>query len=97
MPIFDYKCEECNYTEEVLLSINEQPDVKCPDCDSIMVRMVAAPSIESRVRVFNKEEIKKHEPGGHSREYMGDDKRKMRMWPGKNSTAPKVIKMPTGG
>lgn len=32
MPLFDYVCRSCNYTEEVLLSLNEKYTKECPKC-----------------------------------------------------------------
>jgi putative FmdB family regulatory protein len=32
MPTYDYKCENCNHTFEVLQSIKDEPLIKCPKC-----------------------------------------------------------------
>jgi putative FmdB family regulatory protein len=32
MPTYDYKCDSCNHTFEVLQSIKEEPLTKCPNC-----------------------------------------------------------------
>lgn len=42
MPIFDYKCHQCNTVSELLMRVPEQ-HVKCPNCGSAdMERLVSA-------------------------------------------------------
>ncbi len=36
MPIYDYHCQNCNKTFEMLVS-NKDSEVTCPDCQSIKV------------------------------------------------------------
>lgn len=32
MPIYEYKCQMCNYTTESLQKVTDQPLVTCPHC-----------------------------------------------------------------
>lgn len=32
MPTYDYKCDNCNHTFEVMQSIKDEPLIKCPNC-----------------------------------------------------------------
>lgn len=32
MPLYDYRCSNCSYEEEVLQGINDQPLTQCPSC-----------------------------------------------------------------
>lgn len=44
MPIYTFKCEKCNYVDELLMTLTLYADKKdlinCPDCDSIMRRTI---------------------------------------------------------
>lgn len=43
MPIFEYKCQQCNYTGEVLREFDPYslvPVVVCPECNGEMKRVV---------------------------------------------------------
>jgi putative FmdB family regulatory protein len=33
MPLYEYRCDECDETFEVLRRITEKDDVRCPRCD----------------------------------------------------------------
>ena len=40
MPIYDYRCEKCGFTE---MDRKEHPDmtwVSCPECDGLMKRLI---------------------------------------------------------
>lgn len=39
MPIYDYKCEECEIVEELLQSMNDTNIPKCPKCNKPMERV----------------------------------------------------------
>lgn len=34
MPTYEYKCEHCGYSFEIRHSMNEEPEVKCPQCET---------------------------------------------------------------
>lgn len=39
MPAYDYQCEKCKKIEEYIHSISENPEYKCPECKTVMVRL----------------------------------------------------------
>lgn len=40
MPLYDYRCQECDLIEEQYHSIKKDPVFKCPTCKTTMVRQV---------------------------------------------------------
>lgn len=38
MPTYDYKCPKCGWNKTFLLGINYEPEIKCPECETILVR-----------------------------------------------------------
>ena len=42
MPRYEYYCEECIYTIEVIKPMEQsEDDIICPDCDSFMVKLLS--------------------------------------------------------
>jgi|TARA_B110000914_G_scaffold224922_1_gene244121 putative FmdB family regulatory protein len=45
MPIYDYKCLECDHQFEVIQKFSDEPLKKCPECNlNTVSKMVSAPS-----------------------------------------------------
>jgi putative FmdB family regulatory protein len=44
MPIYDYKCRECGRVSEILISHNNDREIKCPDCGGGMERLIPSSS-----------------------------------------------------
>ena len=45
MPIYDYKCLECDHKFEVIQKFSDEPLKKCPECNlNTVSKMVSAPS-----------------------------------------------------
>lgn len=40
MPIYNYECKECNYSEEIFQHINDKAFCKCPSCKKKKFRRV---------------------------------------------------------
>lgn len=40
MPRYEYKCEDCEKTKELIHSMNDVPEVKCETCGTIMYRVI---------------------------------------------------------
>lgn len=62
MPIFDYNCDQCGTTFELLL-LKDSPTPACPDCRSEkLTKLLSAPmvtSAESKARSFKAHEDRK--------------------------------------
>ncbi len=41
MPMYDYKCEECDYRFEVFHKVNEMPEIVCPKCGGKTRKLVS--------------------------------------------------------
>jgi len=39
MPTYDYYCKKCDYVEEQIHGISENPEIKCPECKKKMKRL----------------------------------------------------------
>jgi putative FmdB family regulatory protein len=47
MPIFDFKCEACEYSKELLRKISDSIVTKCPECHKeTFKKQVSAPSFQ---------------------------------------------------
>ena len=45
MPIYDYKCSNCDYKLEVIQKISDKPKLVCPKCNKkILKKLISAPS-----------------------------------------------------
>ena len=62
MPSYEFRCNQCDATESVLLPFSEAPPVgsvarkHCSECGSCLVRIVSAPPIHFRGRGWAKYE-----------------------------------------
>lgn len=46
MPIYEYTCKNCSFTEEVIENINAPHQHSCPKCEDFMVRKISSPAIQ---------------------------------------------------
>ena len=44
MPLYDYHCEKCEQTREVIHRLSDPPKVACRTCGGEAVRRLSAPS-----------------------------------------------------
>lgn len=45
MPLYDYRCSECDHEFEVLQGISDEPLTDCPECkQSTLGKLVSAPA-----------------------------------------------------
>jgi putative FmdB family regulatory protein len=42
MPIYDYRCGECNHVFEKLVMPSKEPKLTCPECESTDVERIAS-------------------------------------------------------
>jgi len=40
MPTYDYRCEKCDHVFEEFHGMTEDPEIKCPLCDSVSKKMI---------------------------------------------------------
>ena len=70
MPTYDYFCNKCNYVEEQIHGISENPEIKCPECKKKMERLFSpnaggfifkggTPSINDREKRLRKKKSEK--------------------------------------
>ena len=45
MPTYQYKCEPCKVIYNVHHGMNEQPEIRCPECQRLTERMISAPNL----------------------------------------------------
>ena len=59
MPIFDYKCEVCGHTFDVLQKAGEGPLRKCPECGKLKLKkQLAAPNFHLKGSGWYKTDFK---------------------------------------
>jgi putative FmdB family regulatory protein len=46
MPIYEYKCTECNNTLEILQKATDLPLKKCPKCGGKLKKLISSPAIQ---------------------------------------------------
>lgn len=64
MPIYDYKCSDCEYETEIIQKFSDEPKTLCPKCNkNSLLKMVSAPSFRLKggggMKLILKLEIKK--------------------------------------
>ena len=46
MPLYEYRCQECGGTLEVIQKFSDSPLTQCTDCGGELQRLLSAPSIQ---------------------------------------------------
>jgi putative FmdB family regulatory protein len=46
MPIYEYQCQKCRETTEVLQKAKDKPLEKCPKCGAPVVKRISSPAIQ---------------------------------------------------
>lgn len=54
MPIYEYKCGQCNERHEIIQSINDDPLAHCPKCGGDMKKLISSPAIQFKGSGFYK-------------------------------------------
>lgn len=39
MPVYEYRCKDCNHTHEIQHGFNDERPTKCPACGGVLVRI----------------------------------------------------------
>jgi putative FmdB family regulatory protein len=54
MPIYEYKCEQCNERHEIIQRYSEDPLEHCPKCGGAMKKLISSPAIQFKGSGFYK-------------------------------------------
>ena len=54
MPIYEYKCAQCNERHEVIQGMNDKPLQHCPKCGGAMKKLFSSPAIQFKGSGFYK-------------------------------------------
>ncbi len=46
MPLYEYQCQKCRETTEVLQKAKDKPLEKCPRCGGAVVKLISSPAIQ---------------------------------------------------
>ena len=46
MPFYDYKCTNCDHAKLDKLAKMDETEIDCPECGSVMKRMIGAPNFK---------------------------------------------------
>jgi len=46
MPLYEYQCQQCHETTEVLQKVKDKPPEKCPKCGGVVVKRISSPAIQ---------------------------------------------------
>jgi putative FmdB family regulatory protein len=50
MPVYDYRCEKCDHTVEVIKKISQSSEQEtCPDCENYMNKMISGGQMHIKV------------------------------------------------
>jgi len=52
MPIYEYRCQQCDHLFEMLQSINDDPP-QCPVCNGETERIISVPSLRFKGKGFH--------------------------------------------
>ena len=50
MPIYDFKCEQCEYVGEYFISAEELDDQECSKCGATAKQQISAPNVIVRIK-----------------------------------------------
>jgi putative FmdB family regulatory protein len=66
MPLYEYRCQSCGRTREVLQKMSDPPLKVCADCGGEMKRMVSAPAVQFKGTGWYVTDYAKKSDGGRS-------------------------------
>ena len=60
MPIYEYKCDECNHVLDALQKVSDKPLADCPECGkSSLRRLISAPNFRLKGEGWYETDFKK--------------------------------------
>jgi putative FmdB family regulatory protein len=45
MPLYEYQCQECAETLEILQRFSDEPQTICPSCGGVLKKLISSPAI----------------------------------------------------
>lgn len=74
MPIYEYKCKDCDHTFEKIQKMSEDPITKCPQCsEESVVKLISAPGFRLKGEGWYETDFKR---GGDKRDSLNPTQRK---------------------
>ena len=78
MPLYEYRCEDCGETIEIIQKFSDSPLSKCEDCGGLLERLLSPSAIQFKgsgwyVTDYGKNS-RKGSPPKHSSEKSGEEK-----------------------
>ncbi|MEN8154004.1 MAG: FmdB family zinc ribbon protein [Acidobacteriota bacterium] len=67
MPIYEYKCRECNEIIEVLQKINSEPLEYCTKCNGKVEKLISSSSFQFKGNGWYVTDYKKSDKGNNSK------------------------------
>jgi putative FmdB family regulatory protein len=74
MPLYEYRCQGCGRTREVLQKMSDPPVKVCADCGGEMKRLVSAPAVQFKGTGWYVTDYAKKSDGGGGRSGGSSDK-----------------------
>lgn len=66
MPIYEYKCRECNEIIEILQKINSEPLQNCTRCNGKVDKLISTSSFQFKGSGWYVTDYKKSDKGSHA-------------------------------
>ncbi|MFN2238050.1 MAG: FmdB family zinc ribbon protein [Thermoanaerobaculia bacterium] len=45
MPLYEYQCQECAETHEIVQRFSDEPQTICPSCGGVLKKLISSPAI----------------------------------------------------
>lgn len=52
MPLYDYKCDDCQEIFEIKKSFEDKSEERCKSCSTIMTRQLTVPAVQFKGKGF---------------------------------------------
>lgn len=75
MPIYEYRCSNCQRIIEVMQKFSDKPLTKCPACSGRLTRIISNCSFQLKGTGWYVTDYKKGDTGGSRREKTSEEKK----------------------
>ena len=80
MPMYEFVCKKCQYSDEFILPVKERnTEKKCPKCNGLMVRQISNPSFNLIGNGFYQNDYKKHKDAVKDLKKMKKERKERRL------------------